>query len=89
MNFSKKAAVSKAVLQGWSPVPCHEARHQWHPAQDIPSQANVQAGEVKAACSIVEHGHSVALSERIWSQFDGFKSAEEHQGEFLVLPGMI
>ena len=64
-------AVSKAVgqaRQGWSPVPSHEASREWHPAQDIPSQANVQAGEVRANGSIVEHGHSIALRERIWSQ---------------------
>ena len=59
----RSLAVSKAVGQGWSPVPSHEAWREWHwhPAQDIPSQANVQAGEVTAAGSIVEHGHSVAL----------------------------
>ena len=54
-----------------------------------PSQANVHAGEVRAVGSIVEHGHSVALRDCIWSQCDEFKSAEEHQGEFLVLPGMM
>ena len=54
--------------------------HEWHPAQDIPSQENVQAGEVRAAGSIIEHGHSVALRDRIWSQCDGFKNVEEHQG---------
>ena len=46
-------AVSKAVGQGWSPVPLHEAWREWHPAQDVPSQAKVQAGEVRAAGSIV------------------------------------
>ena len=43
-------------------------------------------GLVRAAGSIVEHGHSVALHDCIWSQGDGFKGAEENQGEFLVLP---
>ena len=82
----RSLTTSKAVWQGWSPVPLHEeAWQEWHPAQDIPSQANVQpeAGEVRAAGSIVEHGHSVALHDRIWSQCDRFKSSEEHQGEFL------
>ena len=83
-------AVCKAVVKGWSPVPLHEACQwrEWHPAHDIPSQANVQAGEVRAAGSIIGHGHFVPLSDCIWSQCDGFKSAEEHQGESLVLPGM-
>ena len=49
-------AVSKAVGQGWSPVPSHKAWREWHPAQDILSQANVQAGEIRAAGSIVEIG---------------------------------
>ena len=71
-------AVSKAVGQCWSPVPSHKAWREWHPAQDVPRQAKVQAGEVRAAGSIVEHGHSVALRDRTWSQRDGFKSAEEH-----------
>ena len=60
-------AGSKAVGQGWSPVPLHEAWREWLPAQDIPSKANVQAGEVRAASGSVEHGHSVALHGRIWS----------------------
>ena len=75
-------AVSKAVGQGWSPAPCHKAWREWHPAQDAPSQAKVQAGEVRAAGSIVEHGHSVALRDRTvrtWSQRDGFESAEGKQ----------
>ena len=74
--------------QGWNPLPSHEAWCEWQPAQDIPSQAKVQAAEVRAPGSIVEHhdGHSVALCDRIWSQRDGFESAEEHQGEFLELP---
>ena len=80
--------VSKAVTvgQGWSPVPSHEAWREWHPAQDVPSQAKVQAGEVRAAGSIVEHVHSVALLDCIWSQLEreGFQSAEEHQGEAQV-----
>ena len=69
-------AVSKAVGLGWSPVPSHEAWREWRPAQDVPSQAKVQAREVRAAGSIVEHGHSVALRDRMhdrtWSQRDGF-----------------
>ena len=72
--------------QGWSPVPSHEAWREWYPAQDVPSQAKVQAGEVRAAGSIVGQWHSVALQDRSWSQRDGFESAEEHQGEFLELP---
>ena len=36
------------------------------------------AGEVRAAGSIVEHGHSVALRDRTWIQRDGFQSAKEH-----------
>ena len=69
--------VSKAAGQGWSPVPSHEAWREWHPAQDVPRQVKVQAGEVRAAGSIIEHGHSVALRDRTWGQRDGFKSAEE------------
>ena len=46
--------------------------------EDVASQANVQAGEVKAAGSIVEHGHFVALRDCTWSQRDGFESAAEH-----------
>ena len=51
--------------QGWSPDPLHEAWREWHPAHvsDHLSQAKVQAGEVRAAGSIVEHGHSVVLRE--------------------------
>ena len=51
--------------------------HEWHPAHDVPSQAKVQAGEVRSAGSIVEHasGHSVALRDRTWIQRDGFESA--------------
>ena len=69
-----------------SPVPSHEAWLEWCPAQDVPSQAKVQAGEVRAAGSIVEHVHSVALLDCIWSQLEreGFQSAEEHQGEAQV-----
>ena len=36
-------AVSKAVGQCWSPVPLHKAWREWHPAQDVPRQAKVQA----------------------------------------------
>ena len=43
---------------------------------------------VRAAGSIIEYGHSVALHDCIWSQCDGSKSAEEDQSRFLVLPGM-
>ena len=73
-------AVSKAVGQCWSPVPSHEAMREWSPVQDVPSQAKAHAGEVRAACSIVlvDHGHSVALHDRTWSQRDGFESAEKH-----------
>ena len=67
----------------------HEAWREWHPAQDVPSQAKVQAGEVNAAGSIVEHGHSVALPDLTWSERDGFESAEEHWSEFLVLAGSL
>ena len=81
-------AVSKAVGQGRSLVPSHKAWRE-HPAQDVPSQAKVQAGEIRAAGSIVEHGHSVALHDRTWSQRDGFESAEEHWSEFLVLAGSL
>ena len=73
----------------WGRVGVHEAWREWRPAQDVPSQAKVQAREVRAIGSIVEHGNSVALCDHIWSQRDGFKSAEEHQGEFLVLPGSM
>ena len=55
--------VTKGVGQGQSPVFLHEAWCQLRPAQDIPNfeawAANVQAGGVRAAGSIVEHGHSV------------------------------
>ena len=57
------------------------------PGHSYPSKCT--AGEVRAAGSIIEHGHSVALRDCIWSQCDGFQSAEEHLGEFLVLPGMM
>ena len=68
----------------------------WHPARarDIPTRQAEQmyrlpeAGKVRAAGSIKEHGHNVALHDSIWSQCDGFKNAEEHQGEFLALPEM-
>ncbi len=68
---------------GWSPVPIHEARQQWYSAQHILSLANVQGGEVRAACSMVENWHSVPLHQSIGCQQDG---AEESQGEFSVLP---
>ena len=60
-------AVPKAVGQGWRPVPSHEAWRERCPAQDVASQAKVQAGEVRAAGSIVEHGHSVALPRGVTS----------------------
>ena len=47
--------------QGWISISLHEAWRQWQPAEDIPSQANVKAGEFRAADSIIEHGHSVVL----------------------------
>ena len=37
----------------------------------------MQGGEVGAACSIIEHGHSVVLHDSIWSHCDGLKSADE------------
>ena len=47
-----------------------------------------EAGVVRAAGSIIEHGNSVALHDRNRSQCDGFKRAEDDQSGFLVLPGM-
>ena len=49
---SHSSLVSKAVGQGWSLVPSLEALREWHLAQDVPSQAKVQAGEVRAVTVI-------------------------------------
>ena len=57
VELIKPAAVASSIPAvcfqnygaGWSPVPSHEACREWRPAQDIPIQANVQPGEVRAA----------------------------------------
>ena len=72
-------AATKAIGQGWSPVSTHEALYECYSAQHILSSGNIQGGEVGAACSIVEHGHSVALHNSIRGRCDGLKSADENQ----------
>ena len=81
-------AVSKAVGQCWSPVPSHEAWREWHPAQDVPRQAKVQAGEVRAAGSIVEHGHSVALRDAPGVKVMGSKVLKNTRASSLCLLGV-
>ena len=61
-------AATKAMGQGWSPVAAHEARPQWYPegpAFHILRTANIPGCEVGAACSVIEHGHSVVLHDSI------------------------
>ena len=82
-------SVTNAVGQGWSPVFLHEAWRQWHPAQDIPSQANVQAGEFRAAGSrcIVEHGHSIAEHDAFGFNVMGSKMLKKIRASFLCCLG--
>jgi hypothetical protein len=72
----------------------HKAKHHWQfgtlwhdPTRSQPCRC-ADKGDVgyprSAVCTVVEHGHSFALHDRINWQIDGLKSVEENQGKLLV-----
>jgi hypothetical protein len=77
-------AVAESMEQGGCAVSSHKALHNWHTIQHVLSPAQIKARQVRAAGTVVEHGHSFALHDRINWQIDGLKCAEENQSKLSV-----
>jgi hypothetical protein len=77
-------AVAKSMGQGGRAVSSHKALHHWHTTQHVLSPAQIKARQVSAAGTVVEHGHSFSLHDRINWQIDGLQCAEENQSKLLV-----
>ncbi len=43
----------------------------------------VEAGQVRVAGRIIEHGYASLLHDTVWGQLNGLKCAEVHQGHLL------
>ena len=70
-------AVSKAVRQGWSPVPSHEAWHEWHPApgpRTFLAKQMYRLGRLALLAVSYDMGTPLRCVPHR-SQLDGFKSA--------------
>ena len=65
-------------------VASNEARNKRHTAQHIADRADVKAGLVAAACTVIQHSNPVALHYRVWCYVDWLKGAEIDQGQLQV-----
>ena len=65
-------------------VASNEARNKRHTAQHIADRADVKAGLVAAACTVIQHWNPVALHYRVWCYVDWLKGAEIDQGQLQV-----
>ena len=52
--------------------------------QHVGHRSDVEAGQVRVAGRVIEHGHSSSLHDAVWCQVNGLKRAEIHQGHLLV-----
>jgi hypothetical protein len=43
----------------------------------------LKAGQLLVLGRVIEHGHSSQLHDTVWSQIDGLKRAEVHQGHLI------
>jgi len=77
-------ATPEAVWKGWVFVASNEAGNERHTAQHIADRADVKAGLVAAACTVIQHWNPVALHYRVWCYVDWLKGAEIDQGQLQV-----
>ena len=75
---------AEAVRKRWVFVASNEARNKRHTAQHIADRADVKAGLVAAACTVIQHWNPVALHYRVWCYVDWLKGAEIDQGQLQV-----
>ena len=65
-------------------VAADEARNEGGAPQHVGHRADVEAGQARVACRVIEHGHSSSLHDAVWGQVNGLKRAEINQGHLLV-----
>ena len=81
---NSSSAVAKLMRQGGRAVSGHKARHHWHTTKHVLSPAQIKAGQVSAAGTVVEHEHSFSLHDGVNWQRDGLECAEENQSKLSV-----
>ena len=60
-------------------VAADEARNEGGAPQHVGHRADVEAGQARVACRVIEHGHSSSLHDDVWGQVNGLKRAEVHR----------
>ncbi len=76
----RRFLVSPAVWNRGVTVAADETRNEGGAPQHFRSRANVEAGQALVAGRVIEHGHTNLLHDTVWSQSDGLKRAEVHEG---------
>jgi hypothetical protein len=81
---SKTPIVLEAVWNSGVTVAADETQNEGGAPQHVRDRTDVEAGQARVAGRVIEHGHSSLLYDTVWSQIDGLKRAEVHEGHLLV-----
>jgi hypothetical protein len=81
---SKTTIVLDTMWNSGVTVPANETLNDGGAPQHVCNRTDVEAEQELVAGRDIEHGHSSLLHDAVWSQINGLKRAEVHEGRLLV-----